>query len=115
MNYNSAIIAYRSIISNCSNEKSFQSKIYTTHTKQLEIGVSSCIYRIYSQESNIHKEIKDDNRAKCFSEGGQWITKAFFADWFFFCLFLLSLSAACTLLWHEVRIKKSTLHASSSY
>lgn len=71
MNYNSVITAYRSIISNCSNEKSLQSKVSRTHTKQLEIGVSGCIYRIYSQESNFHEESKDNNRAKCFAEGGQ--------------------------------------------
>lgn len=71
MNYNSLITAFRYIISNCSSEKSFQGKVYHTYMKQLEIGVSGCIYGIYSQESNFHEEIKDDNRAKCFAEGGQ--------------------------------------------
>ena len=59
MNYNSVITAYWSIISNCSNEKPFQSKIYLTHTKHLEIGVLGCMYRIYSKESNFHEEIKE--------------------------------------------------------
>lgn len=34
MNYNSIITVYRAIISNYSYENSFQSKVYSTHTKQ---------------------------------------------------------------------------------
>ena len=70
MNYNSIITVYRAIISNCSYENSFQSKVYSTHTKQRL--VSQAVVVEYSQENNLHKEIKDnDNWAKCFPKGGQ--------------------------------------------
>lgn len=105
MNYNSVITVFRYIILNCSSGKSFQSKVYHTHTKQLEIGVSGCIYRIYSQESNFHEEIKD-NRAKCFAEGGQWITKEFFTDFYFIE------SISMHRLRHNIRTKKGPLRAS---
>lgn len=71
MNYSSVITAFRYISSNCSSEKSFRSRVYHTCTKQLETGVSGCIYRIYSPESTFHEEVKDDNRAESFAEGGQ--------------------------------------------